>query len=534
MNEITTDSNAVSNETSGEETTTYGNSIFRGELPSTAAFAAEVKADRLNLLWKILVAIVSFLIMVLFVFGAYNSANQIMHWYVSLGILLVGSLLTGRLLRDQKALWAMWLFTITLVSSVAVPWIWGDENALRFIPFAYPIVVFFVGLLLPPSQTMLTALGCSAILLLGPPLFNITTTHPVDIAVIAIIMTFLSALLAVQVTGELYQVAQWALMNYQRERRTTDALFEKRQELQKALLRSQALSDQLKEANVELEAAREAAERAKQFRGQFLANMSHELRTPLNAIIGFSETMLKFPVMYDDIPLPEAYRGDLEQINTSGQQLLAVINDILDLARVDAGKLEIVMQRVELTPIIESVLATARGLAASKHKPLKFAEEIPSPPPLCWADDKRLRQVLLNLYSNAVKYTDEGSISLSITTEGDHVKFAVTDTGVGIAPDEVDKVFEEFQQVGGKGRDPRSGAGLGLAISRQLVTLMGGRIWAESELGKGSTFYFTVPAYRQQDKVDVPARPKTGPLSEQTAAQVPSGMKGDASAAANV
>src|SRR5262249_40031707 len=158
------------------------------------------------------------------------------------------------------------------------------------------------------------------------------------------------------------QVTEWALMNYQRERKTTEALFDNRQLLERSLLRSQALSEELQEANQELEHARTAAEEAKHFRGQFLANMSHELRTPLNAIIGFSETMLRFPAMYDDVTLPDAYKGDLNQIYNSGRQLLSLINDILDLSKVDAGKLELHIQKVALQPIVDMVISTAQGL----------------------------------------------------------------------------------------------------------------------------------------------------------------------------
>ena len=174
----------------------------------------------------------------------------------------------------------------------------------------------------------------------------------------------ISALLAAQVTGELHQITDWALDNYKRERRSSMDLFEKRQELQKSLRRSEVLGDKLKEINEELETA-------KHFRGQFLANMSHELRTPLNAIIGFSETMLSFPMMYDDVDLPEAYRRDLQQIHDSGQQLLTVINDILDLSRVDAGKLEIDIRQVKLDPIIDNAMMTAAGLLANKSVDLQ-------------------------------------------------------------------------------------------------------------------------------------------------------------------
>jgi signal transduction histidine kinase len=313
--------------------------------------------------------------------------------------------------------------------------------------------------------------------------------------VVAIALTFLSALLAMQVTGDLYQVSEWALENYQRERRVAGELFDSRQELQRTLARSEALGERLQETNEQLEVARMSAEEAKHFRGQFLANMSHELRTPLNAIIGFSETMLKFPAMYDGVKLPNAYETDLQQIYSSGRQLLNLINDILDLSKVDAGKLDIRMEKVDLKVVIANVVSTAGGLIGSK--PIKLGADVPSNLPYSWADRARVSQILLNLYSNAAKFTDEGSINLTAREVDGMIRISVTDTGIGISPENAEVVFEEFKQAETGRRDPRAGAGLGLAISRQLVTLMGGRIWVESELGKGSTFHFTLQPFQE-------------------------------------
>jgi signal transduction histidine kinase len=235
--------------------------------------------------------------------------------------------------------------------------------------------------------------------------------------------------------------------------------------------------------------------------------MSHELRTPLNAIIGFSETMLKFPAMYDDVRLPDAYEADLQQIYASGRQLLTLINDILDLAKVDAGKLDVRMGRVELQPLFHTIVATAGGLVA--NKPIRLQTDIPPYLPPVWADEARVRQVLLNLYSNAAKFTDQGSILLSAAEVDGGVQISLSDTGVGISRDNLDIIFEEFKQAETGGRDPRSGAGLGLAISRQLLSLMGGRIWAESEVGKGSTFTFALQSYDNAEAMPQPEMVKS-------------------------
>jgi signal transduction histidine kinase len=208
-------------------------------------------------------------------------------------------------------------------------------------------------------------------------------------------------------------------------------------------------------------------------------------------VIGFSETMLKFPEMYDGVPLPGEYERDLQQIYTSGAQLLHVINDILDLSRVDAGKLDVQYGRVDLDPIFKATQTTAVGLIGDK--PIKLVRNLPAELPAVWADANRVRQIMLNLYSNAVKFTDEGAITLGLKVLDGHVEISVTDTGCGVDEDEIELIFEEFRQGRAGRRKQNTGSGLGLSISRHLGRLMGGRIWAESEVGVGSTFTFTLP-----------------------------------------
>jgi len=465
------------------------------QVPSNIDFAAEVKADRLGLLWKLTFSICTTVIVMLLVFSASFSIDI----YIWLGIpatLVVSSLLTGRALSAEKLDLAAIIYTIGGMVAVGVGLTSEHAMSIQILPFVFVIVVFIGGLLVSPQMTFLIAAASAVITLVVP----YAVTESWDFLGVhqgfAIFLMLLSAALAAQVTGELYAITEWALQNYQRERRTNLDLFESRMELQKSLKRSEALSEKLKDTNVELKKAHEAAEVAKQFRGQFLANMSHELRTPLNAIIGFSETMLKFPIMYDNEPLPQTYTNDMNQIYSSGRQLLHLINDILDLARVDAGKLEIYLQRVELKPIIDMVQSTAAGLVGSK--PIELKVDLPDTLPDAWADADRVRQVLLNLYGNAVKFTDEGQVMLKVRETDDGVQFSLTDTGVGISADKLDTIFEEFEQAQAEGRDPRAGSGLGLAISQQLLTLMAGRIWAESVIGQGSTFHFILQPYHKE------------------------------------
>lgn len=474
-------------------------------VPSNITFAEEVKIDRLKALIVVSVTISAVFLLVILTFGTFLDDGINTLWLISLGLLFAGAFSARYFLRQAQFQFAAWVYMLTTIFAVAALMYNASDGVLLVTPFIFPMIIFIGGLLLSPVSTFLLALLVMGVIIFFPAIggdgLDIANTTVTQI--FGMILTLFSAGLAAQVTGELYQITQWALDNYKKERSTNDELFEKRRELQLSLKRAEALSDKLIDTNQELEVAHQEAEEAKHFRGQFLANMSHELRTPLNAIIGFSETMLQFPIMYDNEELPPAYERDLNQIYNSGRQLLHVINDILDLAKVDAGKLEIHMQEVEVTAIVNAVMATAKGLLGSK--PVKLIKNAPEELPTAWADETRLRQVLLNLYSNATKYTDEGTITLHITEQDDTLTFAVEDTGLGIDPEFHAKLFQEFQQAKAGGRDPRSGSGLGLAISRQLLELMGGDIWMKSTVGEGSTFYFQVAKYQGQVDESRPA-----------------------------
>ncbi len=238
--------------------------------------------------------------------------------------------------------------------------------------------------------------------------------------------------------------------------------------------------------------ALEELKRADELKSQFLANMSHELRTPLNSIIGFSRVILKGI----DGPINDMQREDLTSIYNAGQHLLGLINDILDLSKIEAGKMELAFEEVDIGDLINSVMSTAVGLV--KDKPIKLIKEIEPDLPLIQADPIRVRQILLNLISNAAKFTEEGHIKVfARKQQGPHgyeeVLIGVEDTGPGIAQEDLQKLFKPFSQVDASLTRKTGGSGLGLSISRNLVEMHGGRIWVESELGKGSTFYFTLP-----------------------------------------
>jgi signal transduction histidine kinase/CheY-like chemotaxis protein len=228
-------------------------------------------------------------------------------------------------------------------------------------------------------------------------------------------------------------------------------------------------------------------------KSQFLANMSHELRTPLNSIIGFSRVIIKGI----DGPINDTQKQDLSAIYNSGQHLLALINDILDLSKIEAGKMELAFTDVNLADMVNSAMSTAVGLV--KDKPIKLQTVIPDNLPLVRADNTRTRQVLINFLSNAAKFTDEGAITVEVQpmtgpTGKPEVMISVTDSGPGIAAQDQGKLFLPFSQVDDSPTRKTGGTGLGLSICRSLIEMHGGRIGLlRSEVGVGSTFFFTLP-----------------------------------------
>ncbi len=244
---------------------------------------------------------------------------------------------------------------------------------------------------------------------------------------------------------------------------------------------------QLAEERTALEAANRRLEEATRLKSQFLANMSHELRTPLNGIIGFSEMLQRQSFG----PLQPKQGRYVDNILTSGRHLLTLINDILDLSKVEAGKMEIKRERVSLSTLLPETATLIRGMADKKG----IAVEVEGATDIdVLGDAARLKQVLLNLLSNAIKFTPAGGrVRIAASAIAGFAVVAVIDTGIGIALKDQARIFEEFQQVDGTESREFQGTGLGLALTRRLVELHGGRIQVKSEVGKGSRFTFTVP-----------------------------------------
>jgi signal transduction histidine kinase/CheY-like chemotaxis protein len=238
-------------------------------------------------------------------------------------------------------------------------------------------------------------------------------------------------------------------------------------------------------------------------KSQFLANMSHELRTPLNSVIGFSRVILKGI----DGPINKVQEQDITSIYNSGMNLLNMINEILDLSKIEAGKMELQLEDVSISEVIAKAISTATGLI--KDKPIELIQKIPNDLPSVKADEIKLGQIVLNLLSNAIKFTERGSITIEVEISKDEnlnpeLRVLVSDSGVGIALADQSKLFQRFSQVDDSPTRKTGGTGLGLSISRSLIELHGGKIGLlTSQPGKGSTFYFTLPVIGYRKGLDL-------------------------------
>ena len=246
----------------------------------------------------------------------------------------------------------------------------------------------------------------------------------------------------------------------------------------------------------EIEDKSHQLEVASQHKSQFLANMSHELRTPLNAILGYTELVL------DNIygETPPKMRAVLDRVHRNGKHLLGLINDVLDLSKIEAGQLTLALADYNLKEVVHSVFSAVESLA--QEKKLQLRVDLPRDLPSGRGDERRLTQVLLNLVGNAIKFTDEGEVAIKASTTNGAYTLSVCDTGPGISAADQAKIFEEFKQADSSATKKKGGTGLGLSIARRIVELHGGKIWVESEIGKGATFSILLPVKVKQQRVE--------------------------------
>jgi signal transduction histidine kinase len=265
------------------------------------------------------------------------------------------------------------------------------------------------------------------------------------------------------------------------------------------------------------EEARHIADEANRQKSEFLSNMSHELRTPLNVIIGYSHSMLHRPTMYENVALPSSYTSAVESIMVSGQHLLGLINDILDLSKIEAGRIELDIRPTNVWPILEGVRTTTLGLLKSG---VKLRADYAANLPPVMVDELRFRQIVLNLVSNAAKFTEQGFITMDAAIQGDSIVFSVADTGTGISEDAKSVIFGRYRQASSEIARKVGGTGLGLNICQQLTTMHGGKIWFDSVAGQGSTFYFSIPLAPDSIEAITPVLMTSGRVGDGSIAQI--------------
>ena len=358
-------------------------------------------------------------------------------------------------------------------------------------------VVLIAGTLLGSRAAFLTALAASLAVGSAEPLLGASISPSLAAAALGLI--WLTALTSWAATRNLYTALGWAWENNEEAERNLAEAREYQAKLVAALRQLEEANYRLERANYALTWARAEADQARRLKAQFAAHVSHELRTPINLVVGFAELMLNNPETYDRVPLPKPYLADLTAIHRSATHLRGLIDDILDISQIDAGEMPVLKDLTDVGAIVHEAVATARQLL--ERKGLTINVEIAPDLPLLHLDRLRIRQVLLNLLNNAARFTERGSVSIRAYRQAQEVIVEVADTGVGIRPDDLAKLFEPFHQLESSPTRGRGGTGLGLAISKRFVELHGGRIWAKSEgiVGRGSTFGFALPLEPEDD-----------------------------------
>ena len=372
---------------------------------------------------------------------------------------------------------------MTIVAS-ALTLIWSVSIGMILLPI---VILLSIALVDRVGTLAIVAVACLAVLRSAWQRDQLGLVTAVPIATL-----WLTAAVAWLSHRNLVTAVEWGWSSYRQARVATEQARQDRGQMARTAKALDEAYRRLERFTVRLAQAREMAEEARRAKQLFVANVSHELRTPLNIIIGFSEILALSPESYGARAVPRQLMGDINRIYRSARHLRGLIDDVLDLSRIDARQMPLLTERVSLSEVVADVVDMMESLITQKG--LELALDVPSNLPSIYLDGLRIRQVLLNLVNNAIRFTDTGKITVSAQARDEEIRVTVADTGTGIAPNEIDGIFEEFQQAETPPSRGQGGVGLGLALSRRFVQLHGGRMWVESELGEGSTFHFTLPA----------------------------------------
>jgi len=420
------------------------------------------------------------------------------HFECGFGVLalILGATWTSYRLSKKHLGLAIGVFLLALAIAVMVITLSFQNPAALYL---YVLVVLVTAVLTSPPITWGVALiGSLLVWLIGRD-GSLAAAYQVDAALPTIII-LLSALTAWMSSRRLLTALTWALDMTRQAHKNADEARKHRAEVVRVLKSLDEAYARLERANEALLYAQEAAEKAYRFKAAFVANVSHELRTPLNLITGFSGMMVTAPESYGGASLPSEFRGDLMAIHRSARHLSDLINDVLDLSRIEAGSMPLVREKVDLREVVREAADMVRGLADARG--LEFTLDMPDELSTLSIDRTRIRQVLLNLLTNALRFTDKGWVRVRVRVEQQEIVVTVEDSGRGIARDRIASAFEAFTQLGDG--QVREGSGLGLAVSKRFVELHGGRMWIDSEMGRGTTVGFSLPILSKEALAEMP------------------------------
>jgi len=429
-------------------------------------------------------------------------------FYRALGVLILTLAIAWASYRlSEKHLHvAVGLYLAGLITTVTIIGLISQGSAALYL---YMLVVLITAMLTSPLVAGGVALANAGLVWAISQRGH--TAQLADVA-LPIIMITLAALTAWLSSRRLFTALAWALSMTQEAQKNAGEAQKHRAEVQRVLKSLDEAYVRLERANEALLFAQEAAEKAYRFKAEFVANVSHELRTPLNLIVGFSEMMATAPESYGDVPLPSEYRGDVMATYRSARHLSDLIDDVLDLSRIEAGRMPLIKETTDLGEVVREATDMVRGLVEARGLCLEL--DIPDDLPKLHLDRTRIRQVLLNLLTNATRFTDQGGIRVQIRAEDQEATVVVQDSGRGIAPDKLTQAFEAFSQL--EDSQAREGSGMGLAVSKRFIELHGGRMWIKSQEGLGTTVSFALPIPRDGKEIRLSHLEAGTPLQSHT------------------
>lgn len=400
------------------------------------------------------------------------------------GLFLILFPLAAVLLMDRWYRGVLWVLVLGLPASILLGSFWFGSDVILCL-LALPTALICV--LFGAKYGFLITFPTSLLLLAGGSLFAI---HGSLSRAVALALIWGTQAVVWMVLRFVSEAIEWSWFRYQKMR----DLLENARDRQAQLKQTQ---EDLVQANLELarvserlRSMRQVAEEARRAKEEFVANVSHELRTPLNIIIGFSEMITQAPHVYG-VELPAQLLADVAVIHSNSQHLASLVDDVLDLSQVDAGRMSLTKEWVAPETIVEGAVAAVKPLFESEGLYLK--QEVPEDLPLLFCDRTRIRQVVLNLLSNAGRFTERGGATVRVRREDRNIRFSVADTGRGISTEDQNRLFQPFEQLSRTIEHGFAGSGLGLAISKRFVEMHGGSMWLESEVGIGTACHFSLP-----------------------------------------